>query len=84
MPKDARHLERLSHMLGADLVGTITPSLLISYLKTLPLDSPIGISVTQHGQEWCLLLNLSDLLVEPSGTEKTTTRPMSKSLEVSE
>ena len=69
MPKDERNLDALLRMLPQDLAGTITASRLIWYLKTLPPDSPIGVSLTQHGNDWWLALNLSDLSPERSGTE---------------
>jgi hypothetical protein len=70
MPKDERRPGQSLRTLPPDIVGTTSAARLISFLKTLPPDSPIGTSVTQSGQEWYLSLNLSDLCREPSGTER--------------
>ena len=70
MPKDEQRRDPSLRTLPADLVGTTSVSRLIWFLRTLPPDSPIGTSITHHGQEWYLSLNLSDLCRVPSGTER--------------
>lgn len=84
MQKDEPLPARLSHTLQADSLGTILVSQLTSYLKTLPQDSRIGTSLTQHGPEWFLELNPLDLFRVPSGTEQTKTPHTFKSQEYSE
>lgn len=79
MPKDEQHLEELLHMLEGAIPGTTTALRLTSYLRTLRPEAPIGTRLTQHGQDWFLSLNLSDLYQEQSGTETGKTRPTSNS-----